>query len=191
MNEIGCQRAIQKLIQDYSSVLTYGHYQNGTYREIKEVTLSVLTPPVEYYHIKVQVQGVKEASENPPGNQAKPGRRAIYNCMVHVVDPALPSNVSGDEQYEVAHTQFRTMCDGIAAMLAGSEWESCVAYQSYFTGLPICIPDPESDSKFSLIRGREDRSINVQNMDHTWAEPNTDVWTPIMYTQIGFTLEER
>jgi len=192
MNEVGCQRAIQKLIQDYASVLTHGHCHGGTYREIKEVTLSVLTPPREYYHIKVQVQNVREASEISPGNQAKPIRKPVYDCMVHVVDPALPSNMEGEEQYELAHIYFRSMCDGIAAMIPGAYWHSGGAYASYFSSLPICIADPESDSKFSLVRGRQnDRGVRIQNMDHTWADPTNDVWTPIHYTQITFTLEEQ
>ncbi len=192
MNEVGCQRAIQKLLQDYSGVLTYGHYHGGTYREIKEITLSALTPPREYYHIKIQVQGTTEASEISPGNQAKPDRRAVYSCMIQVVDPALPSNVAGEEQYELAHIYFRTMCDGIAAMIPGAEWKSGGVWSSYFADLPICIEDPESDSKFSLARARQgDRSVKVQNMDHTWADPNNDTWTPIHYSEISFTLVEQ
>lgn len=192
MNQVGCQRAIQKLIQDYSSVLTYGHYHGGTYRTIQEITLSILTPPREYYHICVQAQGAMESSELAPGNQAKPKRRPVYDCMVHVVDPALPSNTEGEEQYELAHIYFRNMCDGIAAMISGAYWHGGGAFASYFPSLPLCIEDPESDSVFSLVRGRNnDRGVRVQNMDHTWADPTTDVWTPIHYSQITFTLEEK
>lgn len=189
MNEVACQRAIQKLIQDYSDVLTYGHIHGGTQRVIQSVALSMFTRPSRYYHIVVQVQQVREASELPPGNMAKPPRKAIYDCVVHVSDPALPSNVDGEEQYELAHTYFRTMCDGIAAMIPGAEWHSGGIYTSYFEGLPICIADPDSNSVFSLTRGRQgDRGVRVQNMDTI--DTDNEVWTPIHYSQISFSLEE-
>lgn len=192
MNVVGCQRAIRQLLQDYSSVLTYGHDHGGTYRTIKEIAISLLTPPREFYHINVQVQAIQEVSELAPGNEAKPGRRAVYNCMLKVVDPALPSNVEGEEQYELAHIYFRTMCDGIAAMIPGSYWHSGGIYASYFTSLPICIEDPGSDSKFSLVRSKQgDRSVRVQNMDHSWADTNEEEWTPIHYSEISFTLAEQ
>lgn len=191
MNEIGCQRAIRWLLEQYSDVLTYGHYQNGTYRTIAEIVLSPLTPPQEYYHILVQAEGVKEASDVNPGNQVKPPRVAIYDCTIHVVDPAFPSNIVNAEQYEVAHEDFRTMCDGIAALIAGSTWHSSSVYSSYFTGLPVCMTDPQSDSKFSMVRGSGDRGIDIRNMDHTWKDPDNETWTPIMYSRISFKLESR
>lgn len=192
MNTIGCQKAIKQLVDDYAGVLVYDHYQHGTYRAIEEVSISVLTPPRQYYHIKIQVQDVTDASFGGRAtNIAKPKRHPLYNCMIHVVDAAIPSGTVGEEQYEEAHTDFRTMCEGIAAMITGSYWAGGGPYQTYFQSQPICLADPNSNSKFSLLRDANDRMVKIVNMDQTWADPTTDVWTPILYSQISFRLEEQ
>ena len=193
MNEIGCQRAIRKLIQDYEDVLIDGHYHQGTYREIAEVVLAAITPPREYYHFKVQVTDAEETSfGRRPGNTAKPKRRAVYNCIVHMADLALPSGNLDEEQYLEQHIDFRSMVDGVAAMISGSYWRSGGTYAAYFEGLPICIEDPETDSKFNLVRGAaDDRSVRVQNLDFEWRETTNDVWTPMFYSRCSFRLEEQ
>lgn len=193
MNEIGCQRAIRQLVQNYQDVLVYGHYQRGAYRSIEEIVLSVLTPPKRYYHVKVQVTDVREVSfAGRPGNEAKPRRRAVYSCIVHLADAALPSGDVGEEQYLEAHTHFRSMVDGVAAMVSGSYWRSGGTYASYFEDLPICIEDPETSSKFSLVRGTaDDRNVAVQNLDFEWPDVDNEVWTPMFYSRVNFKLEEQ
>jgi len=193
MNEVGAQRAIKKLIDDYKDVLVDGHYQQGTYRAINEITLSVLTPPRQYYHVKVQVRGAEDMSF-VDRNTAKPRRKPVYDCMIHVADPAKASGTYWAEQYELAHTHFRSMVEGIAALVAGSYWASPIngTYYTYFQSLPICIEDPDTNSKFHIVRGgRSDRLIRVQNLDHTWQDPDNEVWTPLMYSTIQFSLEEQ
>lgn len=194
MNTIGCQRAIRRLIQDYQDVLVHGHYQLGTYRTIATIALSILTPPNKYYHLGVQVTEAEETSFGKrPGNEAKPNRKAVYKCIVHAADRAMPSGDVGEEQYLEAHTHFRSMCEGIAAMTSGSYWNSGGTYATYFEGLPICIEDPNTDSRFSLVRGNaDDRLVRVQNLDLHWADvDNREAWTPMFYSRIAFSLEER
>lgn len=192
MNEVGCQRAIRKLIQDNEDVLCSEMIQFGQQREIKDVVLSVMTPPVEYYYILVQV--LRKIGTNfggAPGNQAKPHRRAEYNCAVHVLDVAVASGEAGEEQYEMAHTDHRILCDRIEALVCGTYFPAGGTYATYFGGYPICIPDPDSNSEYKLKRGRtSDRVVNVQNQDTTWTDPNSDQYTPIFYSTLTFTMEE-
>jgi hypothetical protein len=193
MNEIGCQRAIRQLIQNNEAVLVHGHYHQGTYREIGEIVLAAVSPPTEYYHYKIQITDAEETSfGRRPGNTAKPKRRAVYNCIIHMVDLALASGNLGEEQYLAQHIDFRSMVDGVTAMVSGSYWRSGGTYAAYFVGLPICIEDPESDSSFDLVRGAaDDRSIRVQNLDFEWRDTNNDVWTPMFYSRCSFALEEQ
>lgn len=193
MNEVGAQRAIKNLIETYQDVLVDGHYQQGTYRSIEEVVLSVLTPPRLYYHVTVQVRGTEDMSF-PARNIVNPQRNPLYDCMIHVVDVARASGTYMAEQYELAHTHFRSMTEGMVAMLAGSYWASPIngTYYTYFESLPICLEDPDSNSKFKLIKGgRSDRLIRVQNLDQTWQDPSNEIWTPLFYSTIQFNLEER
>jgi hypothetical protein len=193
MNQVGAQRAIKNLIDLYSDVLVSGHYQRGTYRTIKDVIYSVLTPPRDYYHVGIQIRGVNEASFQDT-NTAKPKRVPVYDCMVRVVERALPSGDEGEEQYFEAHAHFRSMVEGMVSLIAGSYWATPIvgSYHTYFEDLPICIQDPESNSEFSLVRGaRSDRLVKVQNLDHTWFDPNNEVWTPLLISTIQFNLMEQ
>jgi len=190
MNGVGCQRAIRRLILDYADVLVAEIEQQGRRREIADVVLSPLTAPRDYYHILVQIRGVRSTSFGGAAtNQAKPRRGAQYSCTVHVVDVALPAGA--EEPYEEVHTDFRNLVDGLEALFCGSYWPGSATYGTYFAGLPLCIADPESDSEFSMLRGKtRDREVRVQNMDHNWTEPNSDQWTGILYSTLDFTLEE-
>lgn len=193
MNEVGCQRAIQKLIEDNKGILTYGHYHQGSYRAIEEITLSVLTPPREYYHVKIQVGEVSESSFGPrPGNEAKPRRRPVYNCVVHVVDAALPSGIQGAEQYELMHTDFTNMLDGMTALICGSYWQAGGSYGAQFMNTPLCLTDPVTGAEYSLVRDQaNDRLVRKQNLHHTWVDPDSEVWTPLLYSTLTFRLEQR
>ena len=191
MNQVAAQRAIKKLIKDYASVLVSGIEHQGQAREIEDIVLSPMTAPRAYYHILVQVQRVDSSSADPIGNQARPKRLAEYEIVIHVVDAAVPSGGAGAEPYVLMHTDFRNLCDGIAALVAGSYWPGGGTYNTYFQSLPLCIRDPDSGSKFILKRGGRDRAIRISNLDQTWNDPDTNQWTPIFYSVIEFALQER
>lgn len=192
MNEVGCQRAIRKLIQDHQAVLVAEFQQAGQDRQIADIVLSALTAPRDYYHILVQARETRSTSfGGTVSNQAKPRRGVQYGCTVHVVDVAMPTSVIGDEPYEEVHTDFRNLVGGIAALICGSYWAGSATYGTYFESLPLCIEDPDSNSKFSMLRGKQrDREVRVQNLDHNWTDPNSDQWTGVLYSTLDFTLEE-
>lgn len=191
MNEVACQRAIRKLIRDNQDVLVSGMVQQGEQRAINDIVLSVATPPTGYYYILIQVTQKTGSSFDGSAQQSKPHRKAEYNCALHVVDPAIPSGDVGEEQYEVAHTYHRSLCDRIEALICGSYFPGGGAYATYFVGYPACIPDPDSNSVFKLMRARSnDRSVRVVNMDTNWTEPGSDTYTPIFYSTMSFTMLE-
>lgn len=193
MNEVGVQRAIKKLISEYSDVLTEGHYLQGTYMDIKEFAFSAITPPKQYYHVKIQVIGVEDMSF-PARNIVNPTRNPAYDCMVHVVSLARSSGISLEEPYLKIHTYFRSMVEGMVASISGSYWASPIngTYYSYFEGFPVCIEDPDSDLTCKLVKSpRNDRLIRVQNLDSRWLDPDNEVWVPLLYSTIQFRLEER
>lgn len=190
MNQVGAQRAIRKLIQDYADILVSGFVHQGEQREIEDVVLSVMTAPRAFYFICVEAANARSQSfGGNAGTEGKPQRVGLYELSVHVVDAALSSGDENEEPYELMHSDFRTLCDRIEAMVCGDEMSG--TYAAYFTCLPLCIPDPESTSEYRLLRQRgTDRSVRVLNLDTEWQDPNTQQWTPIFYSQIQFSLEE-
>lgn len=193
MNEIGCQRAIKKLINDNSTVLVDGLVEFGQQRRIKDIVMSVMTAPRDYYFVLVQVnQKTGSSNFTASANENKPHRKIEYTCSLHVVDVAVQSGLQGEEPYELVHEHHRVLCDRIEALICGSYYPGGGTYATYFVDYPTCIPDPESDSAFRLMRsrGNADRSVRIQNMDTMWKDPSADQPTPIFYSVLNFSMIE-
>lgn len=189
MNQNGARRAIVKLLDDYKSILTNGFVHQGVSRSIDHIFKSVMTAPQTFYYVLVQVDDSLTRSYDRNTREAKPHRSGLYGITIHVTDIAT---VESDdyEPYEIIDEDFRELCDRIECMLLGTYHAGLGAYGTYFASLPVCIQDPETESKFRLPRGSSDRQVRVINLDHTWEDPNTDQYVPLLYSQIKFQLEE-
>ncbi|NIR26609.1 MAG: hypothetical protein GWN77_06545 [Gammaproteobacteria bacterium] len=191
MNDVGCQRAVKQLIEGYSSVLTSGFTHQGQVRSIKDIVLSPMTAPRDFYFVYIGITNATTQSfGGNPGNEGKPHRAGKYQCEVHIVDVAIPQG-SDVEPYELMHVDFRELGNRFEAMLTGSYHAGLGTYASYFESLPICLEDTQTDSKFTLERGRgPDRQVVKENLDHTWYDPDNDTYTPLFYSIIRFNLIE-
>jgi len=187
MNQNGARRAVVKLLRDYQDVLVYGFVHQGQQREIKSIYKSAMSALDAYYHMLVQVETGQTQNYARQANESKPHRRGGYEMTVHIVDAAIGQGTYV-EPYELMDEDFRELCDRVEALVTGSYHAGLGTYASYFQSLPICIADPNTESKFGLPRG--DRQVRVINLDHTYEDPTNEVYLPLLYSQVKFTLEE-
>lgn len=179
MSDVACQRALRKLISDYSEYLTHGFVHQGQQRRIVTIALSPMTAPTGYYHILIEVdQVLRRAAASI--NTSTMGD-SEYNVLVHIVDLALAANY-GEEPYELMHSDFRNLGNRLVALFTSSYDASMGSYCEIFQSAPRCITDPVTGAKFHLARNLD---IAKYNEDDTWADPDTNRIVPLFYSRIN------
>lgn len=176
MNETAILDALKSLIDDNKSTLVTGMTHQGQARAIEHITTSVLTPPVAYYYIALEINEVAESSKfGVFATAERPPRSAVYNCEVNVADYLV--GVAGEaELYETMHNSFRLLVDRIAKLIEEQKW----------------IPSISDSPKVRLVRSGtagNDRAIQKVNTNQGWFD-QAESYHALAFCQLRFLVAD-
>ena len=118
MDENSAVAAIVTVIEDASSTLVSGLDQNGQERVIEYISPTLLHLPSAYYGINVHCERATERRSPEFVNSAEASPHATeYDMAVVVFENALPDDGNDTFFCEVAHQNFRDLCDAVVKLL--------------------------------------------------------------------------
>ncbi len=167
MNEVAALTAVKDLIDSNKETLVQGFVHQGVAREIKQITISSLTPAIDYYFIAIYTDTDEDLTRTGFGTTtALAPSQSIYGMIVEVSDYVVFTSTE-DELYEEMDSDFRKLCDRIIKLLRESYW----------------ITDANTSIKFKLM---EDRRVTKENL--TDIATNAAEYHSMCYCRISFQL---